>query len=112
MVQFLNHGPAIVTDDAPAGTEFACFGRPKGPPAMTFIVRGIRGEDATTAVRLRADTAVAKARDLAVAGWRVFIDCPDGNRNYPDNFDNLLSDSKDDRKLPLRHSEIDLGVAV
>ncbi len=47
-----------------------------------------------------------------LTGWRVFIDCPDGNRNYPDNFDNLLSDSKDDRKLPLRHSEIDLGVAV
>jgi hypothetical protein len=29
---------------------------------MTFIVRGTRGEDATTAVRLRADTALAKAR--------------------------------------------------
>jgi len=35
---------------------------------MTFIVRGIRGEDATTAVRLRADTAVAKARDLGRCG--------------------------------------------
>jgi hypothetical protein len=79
---------------------------------MTFIVRGTRGEDATTAVRLRADTAVAKARDLVVAGWHVFIECPGGIRNYPDDFDNVLSDSRDDGALPLRHSEIDLGVAV
>ncbi len=62
---------------------------------MTFIVRGTRGADVTTAVRLRADTAVAKARDLAGAGWRVFIDCPDGNRHYPDDFDNLISVSRD-----------------
>jgi hypothetical protein len=79
---------------------------------MTFIVRGMRGEDATTAVRLRADTAVAKARDLAVLGWHVFIDCPDGIRKYPDDFDNLLFNSRDDSALPLRYPEIDLGVAV
>ena len=64
--------------------------------SVTFIVRGMRSDDATTAVRLRADTAVAKARDLIVAGWQVFIECPDGIRNYPDDFDNLLSDSRDD----------------
>jgi hypothetical protein len=29
---------------------------------MGFVMRGTRGDDATTAVRLRADTAVAKAR--------------------------------------------------
>ena len=79
---------------------------------MIFIVRGTRGEDATTTFRLRADTAVAKARDLVVAGWDVFIECPGGDRNYPDDFDNLLSDSRDDGALPLQHSGIDLGVAV
>ncbi len=79
---------------------------------MTFIVRGTRGNDATTAVRLRADTAIAKARDLAVLGWHVFIDCPDGIRNYPDDFDNLFSASRDDSALPLRLPENDLGVAV
>ena len=50
---------------------------------MTFVVRGTRGGVATTVVRLRADTAVAKARDLLVAGWQVFIERPDGRRNYP-----------------------------
>ena len=69
---------------------------------MTFILRGMRSDDATTAVRLRADTAVAKARDLIVAGWQVLIECPDGIRNYPDDFDNLLSDSRDDRCNQLR----------
>ena len=76
---------------------------------MTFVVRGTRGEDATTAVRLRADTAVAKARELAVAGWRVVIECPDGVRNYADDFDNLISVSI---ALPSQSSEIDLSVAV
>jgi hypothetical protein len=72
---------------------------------VTFIVRGIRSDDTTTAVRLRADTAVAKARDLIVAGWQVFIEGPDGIRNYPDEFDNLLSGSRDDSALPLRQTE-------
>ena len=79
---------------------------------MTFIVRGTRCEDATTAVRLRADTAVAKARDLIGIGWHVFIERPDGIRNYPDDFDNLLSDFRGDSALPLRQTESDLGVAV
>jgi hypothetical protein len=72
---------------------------------VTFIVRGIRSDDTTTAVRLRADTAVAKARDLIVAGWQVFIEGPDGIRNYPDEFDDLLSGSRDDSALPLRQTE-------
>jgi hypothetical protein len=76
---------------------------------MIFIVRGTRDEDATTAVRLRADTAIAKARDLACTGWQVFIDCPDGIRNYPDDFDNLGSVSSDVSTLPSQYSE---GVAV
>jgi hypothetical protein len=79
---------------------------------MTFIVRGTKDEDAAMTVRLRAETAVAKARDLVLAGWHVFIECPHGIRNYPDDFDNLLSNSSDDNLLPLRHPEIDLGVAV
>ena len=80
---------------------------------MTFIVRGTRGADATTTVRLRADTAVAKARDLIVAGWQVFIECPGDSRNYPDDFDILLSDSsRDDGALPLRQTESELDVAV
>ncbi len=79
---------------------------------MTFVVRATRGEDVTTAVRLRADTAVAKAHDLAVAGWRVFIDCPDGSRHYLDDFDNLLSVSKDDRAQSSQYSEIALSVAI
>jgi hypothetical protein len=40
----------------------------------------MRSDDATTAVRLRAETAVAKARDLVVAGWHVFIECSDEPR--------------------------------
>jgi hypothetical protein len=79
---------------------------------MTFIVRATRGEDAVTAVRLRADTAVAKACDLVVAGWHVVIECPNGIRNYPDDFDNLISVSRDDSALPSQYSEIDLDVAV
>jgi hypothetical protein len=54
------------------------------------------------------ESAVAKARDLVVAGWRVCIDCPDGIRKYPDDFDNLRSDSRDDSEYP----EIKLDVAV
>jgi hypothetical protein len=79
---------------------------------MTFIVRGMRSDDATTAVRLRADTAVAKARDLIVEGWQVFIVCPAGIQNLPDDFENLLSDSQDDRALPLRQTESELDGAV
>jgi hypothetical protein len=74
----------------------------KGPHTVTFIVRGTKSDDATTAVRLRADTAVAKARDLIGEGWHVFIECPGGIQNYPDDFDNLLLDSQDDGALPLR----------
>jgi len=84
--------------------EFAVFGRLKGPRYVTFIVRGRKGEDATTAVRLRADTAVRKARELAVAGWYVFIESLGGDRTYPEHFDKLLSD----RAPP----PMDLGVAV
>jgi hypothetical protein len=80
---------------------------------MTFIVRGTRGADVTTAVRLRADTAVAKARDLIVAGWHVFIECPGDIQNYPDDFDILLSDSsRDDGAQPLRQTESEHDVAV
>jgi hypothetical protein len=78
---------------------------------VTFIVRGMRSDDATTAVRLRADAAVAKARDLIVAGWHVFIECP-GIRNYPDAFDNLLSDPRNDSALPLQQTESNLDVPV
>ena len=69
----------------------------KGLPDVTFIVRGTRSDDATTAIRLRADTAVAKARDLIGEGWLVFIECPAGIQNCPGDFDNLLSDPQDDR---------------
>ncbi len=79
---------------------------------MTFTVRGTKGEHTTTFVRLRADTAVAKARDLAAMGWHVYVECPGGDRNYPEDFDNLLSDSRDDSPLPLPHPEFDLGVTV
>jgi hypothetical protein len=79
---------------------------------MTFTVRGTKGEHTTTVVRLRADTAVAKARDLAAMGWHVYVECPGGDRNYPEDFDNLLSDSRDDSPLPLPHPEFDLGVTV
>jgi hypothetical protein len=79
---------------------------------MTFIVRGTRGEDATTVVRLRADTAVAKARELASMGWGVFIDCPGDIRNFPDGFDNMLSDFADNSAPPTRQTESDLDGAV
>jgi len=79
---------------------------------MTFVVRGTRGNDTTTAVRLRADTAVAKARELIVAGWHVVVECPDGIRYYPENFDHLICISRGDSASPSRYSEIDLGVAV
>jgi hypothetical protein len=75
-------------------------------------VRGMRSDNTTTTVRLRADTAVAKARDLIVAGWQVFIECPDGIRTYPNDFDKLLSGSRDDSALPVRQTESDLDVAV
>jgi hypothetical protein len=55
--------------------------------AMFFIVRGSKGEDVAAAVRLRAVNAVAKARDLGFLGWQVFIECGDGNRYYPGEFD-------------------------
>jgi hypothetical protein len=79
---------------------------------MTFVVRATRGGEATTVVRLRADTAVAKARDLLVAGWQVFIERPDGRRNYPDDFENLLSDSRDDSALRPQQTESQLDSAV
>jgi hypothetical protein len=79
---------------------------------VTFIVRGTRSDDATTAVRLRADTAVAKARDLIGEGWLVFIECPAGIQNYPDEFDRLLSDPQDGSARPLRQTESDVAVAV
>ena len=76
---------------------------------MTFVVHGTKGEEVATAVRLRADTAVAKAREFAEQGFQVFIDCPDGNRNYPDGFDQMLSGIQDDGALS---SESDLDVAI
>jgi hypothetical protein len=79
---------------------------------VTFIVRGTRSNDATTAVRLRADSAVAKARDLIVEGWLVFIESPAGIQNYPADFDNLLSDSQDGRALPSQQTESELDGAV
>jgi hypothetical protein len=79
---------------------------------MTFVVCETKGEDATTVVRLRADTAVAKARELARMGWKVFIERPGGARNYPGDFDNLLADSRDDSALPLRQTESNLDVAL
>lgn len=68
--------------------------------AMPFIVHGSKGETLATTIRLRAVTAVAKARDLVSAGWRVFIERDDGNRHYPDEFDHLISHSRSD-PLPL-----------
>jgi hypothetical protein len=79
---------------------------------MTFVVRGTRGENAATAVRPRADTAIAKARDFVLDGWQVCIDCPDGIQKHPDDFGNLLSGTRDDRAPPARQVENDLGVAV
>jgi hypothetical protein len=35
----------------------------------------------------------------------VFIECPDGIRNYPDDFDNLISDSREDSALRLQQTE-------
>jgi hypothetical protein len=78
---------------------------------MTFFVHGTRGEDATTIIRLPADSAVAKARELARTGWRVFIDSPDRTRHYPGDFDSLLC-LRDDGALGLRKTESDLDVAV
>jgi hypothetical protein len=84
----------------------------KGAAAVTFIVHGRRSDDATTAIRLRADTAVAKARDLVATGWHVFIEYSDGIRSYPDDFDNLLIDEGDDTAMRLRQTESKLDVAV
>jgi hypothetical protein len=96
----------------PLARNLLTLGDRRGTPAYDLHRARNEGEDATTAVRLRADTAVAKARDLIVAGWRVVIECPDGIRNYPDDFDNLISVSRDDSTLPSQYYEIDLGVAV
>jgi hypothetical protein len=79
---------------------------------VTFIVHARRSDDAITAIRLRADTAVAKARDLVAAGWHVFIECSDSIRSYPDDFDNLLIDEGDDAAMRLRQTESKLDVAV
>jgi hypothetical protein len=75
---------------------------------VSFVVRGTRGDVAITAVRLRVVTAVAKARDLAVAGWQVFIECPDGIRSYPDDFEELLSSSRYQSPPPSQQ----MGIAV
>ena len=88
------------------------LGGKKGSPTMAFTVRARRCEEATTAVRLRTDTAVARARDLVAAGWHVFIECSDGIRSYPDDFDNLLLDEGDDTAMRLRQTESELDVAV
>jgi hypothetical protein len=45
-------------------------------------------------------------------GWNVFIERPDGARNDPSDFDNLLADSRDDSALPLRQTESNLDVAL
>jgi hypothetical protein len=45
-------------------------------------------------------------------GWNVFIERPDGARNDPGDFDNLLADSRDDSALPLRQTESNLDVAL
>jgi hypothetical protein len=79
---------------------------------MTFIVRGRRCEETATAARLRAETAIARARDLIAEGWQVFIECQDDTRSYPDDFDTLLCDARDDTWLPLRQTESELDVAV
>jgi hypothetical protein len=78
---------------------------------MTFIVHGARGEEVTTVVRLRADTAFAKARDLEVAGWRVIVECANCIESSSFDLDNPLSDSRDESAQALRQIEIDHSVA-
>ena len=51
---------------------------------MTLIVRGSKGEEVITTVRLRTASAVAKARELAAIGWRVTIEYPNGIRTNID----------------------------
>jgi hypothetical protein len=58
--------------------------------AVTFIVHALRGEEATTTIRLSVVVAIAKGRTLAEDGWQVFIVGPDGTRYYPSEFDKLL----------------------
>jgi len=51
---------------------------------VTLIVRGSRGEEVITTVRLRTASAVAKARELAAIGWHVTIEYPNGLRTNID----------------------------
>jgi hypothetical protein len=59
--------------------------------AVTFIVHAIRGEEATTTIRLNVVAAIARGRALAEEGWRVFITAPDGGHFCLSEFDKLLS---------------------
>jgi hypothetical protein len=58
---------------------------------VTFIVQALRGEEATTTIRLSVVVAIAKGRALAEEGWKVCITAPDGIRYDSAEFDRLLS---------------------
>lgn len=57
---------------------------------MTFIIHASKDEEASTTFRTSVVVAVAKGRQLAHAGFGVFITDPDGDRHRLDEFDNLL----------------------
>jgi hypothetical protein len=53
---------------------------------VMLIVRGWRGDEVISTVRLRTASAMAKARELTSVGWRVTIECPNGLPTHPDDF--------------------------
>jgi hypothetical protein len=74
---------------------------------VTLIVRGSKGEEVITTVRLRTASAVAKARELAAIGWCVTIEYPNGIRTNIDGADQLFDAASQivDRQLDEKTSD-------
>jgi hypothetical protein len=57
---------------------------------MAFTIHASRDTARTQTIRISPVNAVARARALSEAGWRVHITGPDGRDFQPEHFDELL----------------------
>ncbi|WP_445487941.1 hypothetical protein [Rhodopseudomonas sp. RCAM05734] len=59
--------------------------------AGVYTIHAVRNDQAIVTHRIIPDVAVAQARTLKAAGWRVSISTAAGRQYAPSEFDQLLS---------------------
>lgn len=59
---------------------------------MTFVIHASKAGRSAETQRIRGFAAAAKARDLAGAGWDVYVTDAEGRRFTLDELDGLIAD--------------------